>query len=220
MSKNIFWRIAQFFEIRWWKNYLSAKEKEDYYSSKKKYWDDVFSMLSDTIDINQKDTILDAGSGPAGIFINFPQNKITAVDPLLDNYEKELNHFSKSDFKNVQFINSPLEEYKSDEKFDFIFCLNVINHVERIGVVIQNLAMSLKDGGKLIFSVDCHHNNLLQKLFSTLKFDVLHPVQLTSPGYKKLFSKQKSLKLKREFIYKNGKIFDYVFFIYDKTGEV
>jgi 2-polyprenyl-6-hydroxyphenyl methylase/3-demethylubiquinone-9 3-methyltransferase len=32
------WKIAQFFEIRWWRNYLSEKSKDEYLAWKRNYW--------------------------------------------------------------------------------------------------------------------------------------------------------------------------------------
>ncbi|TAG67413.1 MAG: gfo/Idh/MocA family oxidoreductase [Runella slithyformis] len=37
---NLRWRVAQFFEIRWWRSYLRTKDKTRYYDWKRAYWRD------------------------------------------------------------------------------------------------------------------------------------------------------------------------------------
>ena len=88
------WKIAQWFEQRWWKSYLADKNPQDYLDWKKSYWK-VFIAKLDLEHPNEK-AILDAGCGPAGIFIHLEGNQVTATDPLIDGYEKHLDHFNKS----------------------------------------------------------------------------------------------------------------------------
>ena len=136
------WKIAQWFEQRWWKNYLSNKNKEEYLVWKKRYWENILSKIPVEIKINSSKIICDAGCGPAGIFIALPDNKIIAVEPLILQYEKQTSFFKRSDYPNTTFIQSTIEEFQTrevlktaqilPEKYDFVFCMNAINHVHEI----------------------------------------------------------------------------------------
>ena len=124
------WKIAQAAEIRWWQGYLKNKPTTDYAVWKTKYWQDLLAEIG----LNHKNTeggkILDAGCGPAGIFMIFKNQDVDALDPLLDEYEAKLPHFRKENYPNVQFFSQPLESF-ADKKdvYNTVFCLNAINHV-------------------------------------------------------------------------------------------
>jgi SAM-dependent methyltransferase len=117
------WKIAQWFELRWWLRYLSSKDKEKYYSWKKQYWNNLLDQIADVLPYKDAGSIADLGCGPAGIFIVFgPQTpeggfntnshaRATAVDPLLDVYEQKLPFFDKKDFPYTTFINQKLEDF-------------------------------------------------------------------------------------------------------------
>ena len=107
------WQIAQFFEMRWWRRYLSGKEKDAYLDWKKNYWRALLDRLD--LSIPNGATVLDAGCGPAGIFTVLPTNKVDALDPLLDQYERHLPHFRKSDYPQVHFICAPLEQFEPEQ---------------------------------------------------------------------------------------------------------
>ncbi|MCB0662836.1 MAG: class I SAM-dependent methyltransferase, partial [Saprospiraceae bacterium] len=130
MSSTLKWRLAQYLELRWWQRYLRHKSVEDYLAWKNTYWQGFLEKMA--IHPEPDKTILDAGCGPAGIFIHFPNHPVTAIDPLLDQYEQNLPHFSKERYPNVTFHTTSLETYKSDQQYDYIFCINAINHVHNI----------------------------------------------------------------------------------------
>ena len=69
------WKLAQFFELLWWRKYFLFKTKDSYYTWKKNYWQSLVSSLK-TINITDKNTIADLGCGPAGIFILFDKNEV------------------------------------------------------------------------------------------------------------------------------------------------
>ncbi|MEM6726326.1 MAG: class I SAM-dependent methyltransferase [Bacteroidota bacterium] len=78
------WRLAQAAEIRWWQRYLRKKEPESYLSWKRDYWENFLEKIQCIVPSQAH--ILDAGCGPAGIFTIFPENQVTAIDPLLYHY--------------------------------------------------------------------------------------------------------------------------------------
>ena len=91
---NLRWKIAQAAEIRWWQRYLKNKDTGDYATWKKAYWTKLLSEIGLSALLNPNTAaqkILDAGCGPAGIFMVLtPQHQLTALDPLLNDYEKKL----------------------------------------------------------------------------------------------------------------------------------
>ncbi|MFQ5445935.1 MAG: methyltransferase domain-containing protein [Saprospiraceae bacterium] len=169
------WKIAQFFEGLWWKVYLFGKSEYYYLLWKKNYWR-AFLKKAD-ITAGTGEHIIEVGSGPAGIFMMFPENKVTAVEPLLPKYEKLLTHFGSAALKNVTFVAVPFEDYSPVHPFDKVFCLNVINHVRDLPTCMNKLFDLTKKGGRLYISVDAHRWNFLKKVFQLIPWDVLHPYQ-------------------------------------------
>jgi 2-polyprenyl-3-methyl-5-hydroxy-6-metoxy-1,4-benzoquinol methylase len=175
------WRLAQYLELRWWQRYLRHKSVEEYLAWKNNYWQGFLEKTE--VDPEPGKTILDAGCGPAGIYIHFKDYSVTAIDPLLDQYESNLPHFSKDRYPNVTFHTSSLEDFKSDQQYDYIFCINAINHVNDIQAAVLNLKNLLKPGGKLVLSIDAHNYTFLKWIFKLIPGDVLHPHQMDLGEY-------------------------------------
>jgi 2-polyprenyl-3-methyl-5-hydroxy-6-metoxy-1,4-benzoquinol methylase len=200
------WELAQWLELKWWKNYLRDKNKEAYLSWKKNYWRNILDKVSDTSAIDSAKTICDLGCGPAGVFIAFPENTVTCVDPLIDAYEKQTQFFKKSDYPNVTFVRSTIEEFHTNKSFDLVFCMNAINHVRDIEKGFDKLKALCADGGSVILSIDAHNLSFFKHLFRLLPGDVLHPHQYDLEEYKSFLEKRgmKILKtelLKKEFLF-------------------
>ncbi len=195
------WRIAQFFEIRWWQRYLRHKDKTAYLNWKRLYWQAFLSKIN--LDIPPHARILDAGCGPAGIFLLFPSHKVTAIDPLLDHYQRRVSHFKPDDYPNVRFISRPLETFSPEQPFDVVFCLNALNHVDDLQTSILRLSATVRNGGLLILSVDAHRYAWLRRIFQAFPGDILHPHQQDAATYERLFAEQgfkpvRSVLLKKE----------------------
>jgi 2-polyprenyl-3-methyl-5-hydroxy-6-metoxy-1,4-benzoquinol methylase len=185
---NLRWKIAQAAEIRWWQNYLKKKEKADYLKWKKNYW---VNFLADFgLSIQQGAKVLDAGCGPAGIFTVLEQAQVTAVDPLLDAYGAKLPHFQQAEYPNSTFVSMPLEQYKSEAHFDYIFCLNAINHVDDLALCLDNLFESLDTAGCMLLSIDAHNYPIFKRIFRLLPGDILHPHQYDLEEYKNMVTKR------------------------------
>ena len=65
---SIRWKIAQFTERLWWKNYLRGKSPEDYLRWKQNYWLNFLQACGIEQNLLHGQNVLDAGCGPAGIF--------------------------------------------------------------------------------------------------------------------------------------------------------
>jgi len=211
MKKKLKWRLAQELEYKWWQQYLHKKDPAQYLQQKKAYWLQVLSSIEDPVLTGTNQSILDAGCGPAGIFIALDQHRLTALDPLLDRY-RNLPHFNAAAYPWTTFIQSPLELLADKEQYDTIFCMNAINHVNDIALCCQRLYEALKPGGCLVLSTDAHRFSFLKKIFQWLPGDMLHPVQLDIDEYKKHLT-DLNLDIKNSIRYKEAGIFNYYILI-------
>lgn len=208
------WKLAQTLEYKWWQNYLQNKNTAEYLQWKCSYWQDLLLSLSKYIEIPESKTILDAGCGPAGVYIALKGNTVDAIDPLLDKYQ-QLQHFQPDKFSWTQFRNIAIEALNEQEKYDIIFCMNAINHVNNIELCYDNLVSALKPDGYLIISTDAHKHNFLKKIFQLIPGDVLHPVQLDIKEYDS-FLQKRNLTILENILYKEERIFDYYITIAQK----
>ena len=203
------WKIAQAAEIRWWQGYLKNKPTTDYAVWKTKYWQDLLAEIG----LNHKNTeggkILDAGCGPAGIFMIFKNQDVDALDPLLGEYEAKLPHFRTKNYPNVQFFSQPLESF-SDKKdvYDTVFCLNAINHVADLQRAFDVLVDATKSGGTLVVSIDAHNYGFLKTIFQALPGDVLHPHQFDLAEYSAMLT-SRGCRIERTLLKKTEFIFNY-----------
>ena len=63
------WKIAQTLEYKWWQNYLKKKNTAEYLSWKETYWNNLLAEIAAFLPLLKGNKILDAGCGPAGIFM-------------------------------------------------------------------------------------------------------------------------------------------------------
>ena len=210
------WKIAQAAEIQWWKRYLRKKSPEEYLEQKKAYWHRVLK----SIDLKPKADVkvLDAGCGPAGVFLVLDHCRITALDPLLDAYETKLPHFNKSQFPKVKFYTQKLENFHSTDQYDLIFCLNAINHVDNLNKGLERLFDLLAPNGTLILSTDAHNFWGFKYLFRYLPGDILHPHQYDIEEYMAMI-KSKNGKIIQKKNLKQQFFFDYYILTIKKVNH-
>ncbi len=182
------WKSAQFIERRWWQRYLKNRNVKDYLNWKTNFWQNLLAKCHHYFNIPTNANILDAGCGPAGIFIALPSHRVTAFDPLIDKYEKDLAHFKKSDYPTVIFFKAGLEDFQIDQPFDIIFCMNAINHVFDIAHSFDQLVRMGKSGSHLVVTIDAHNHTLIKKLFQAIPGDILHPHQYDLNEYQRMLT--------------------------------
>ena len=208
------WKIAQAAEIRWWRRYLKTKDKKEYIAWKQSYWQTFFEKTS--LVLAKDARILDAGCGPAGIFMLFKEQPVDALDPLLDSYQADLPHFEKSDYPNTRFIALPLEVFQKHELYDAVFCLNAINHVADLDKSFDVLVAATKRGGDLTISIDAHNYIGLKRIFQFLPGDILHPHQYDLKDYQNMLI-QRDCSIERTILYKKEFIFSYYVLVAKKN---
>lgn len=204
--RNLRWKIAQSAEIRWWQRYLQRKPASEYLKWKQAYWKTFLQQCG--IFLKTGETALDAGCGPAGIFTILKDHKVDAVDPLIDRYDEKLDHFKKSSYPNVTFFAETIEDFKPEKPYDFVFCLNAINHVDSLEICMDKLVDCLRPGGKLIISFDAHNHQLFKRIFRLIPGDILHPHQHDLKEYKHMLV-SRNLTIANELLYRKSFLFNY-----------
>lgn len=206
MKKTIKWNLAQKAERTWWQQYLKGKDVAAYHTWKRAYWDGILQAIAQQVPVQAGMRILDAGCGPAGIFMQLSNCVVDAVDPLLDMYATDLPHFKPSMYPYVTFHTSPLEQYQTTHQYDIVFCMNAINHVSDIHGSYDLLAQLVKPGGILVVSIDAHNYGFFKHLFRLIPGDVLHPHQYDLQEYAAFitnrgFTMLQTEKRKHEFFF-------------------
>jgi len=216
------WNIAQSFERLWWQNYLSGTDKHRYLSWKKNYWEDVLQQVFEwtghehAADFkNRSLQVLDAGCGPSGIFLNLPQHQVDALDPLMHQYLQEHQLIERQDYPNVGFMRGKLEDFSRKAAYDYVFCMNCINHVNDIGMCLENMFAALKDKGFLVITVDAHKYSIVNRVLSAIPADVLHPYQLSVDDYTHLLEDKFKTSAAKKLI-KAGLLFDHYLIMVQK----
>ncbi|HRI58801.1 MAG TPA: class I SAM-dependent methyltransferase [Saprospiraceae bacterium] len=203
---NLRWHVAQFCEIRWWRRYLARRDKTVYLDWKRRYWLDFLQKSG--LHLPPNTGVLDAGCGPAGIFMILHDQTVDALDPLLHRYEILLPHFRRSDYPQVRFFNQRLEDFFPDRTYDLVFCLNAINHVADLPHCLDRLAALTRPGGVLALSVDAHNFHWIKRLFRLLPADILHPHQYDLEEYRAMLT-GRGFVPDKTVLMKKGSIFSY-----------
>ncbi|MBK8474268.1 MAG: methyltransferase domain-containing protein [Sphingobacteriales bacterium] len=213
------WRIAQFAEQRWWKQYLQHKDKTQYLAWKRQYWTQLLQQLSPPLCLPAQTPVLDAGCGPAGIFIALPQCQVHAIDPLLEQYQKNLPHFDPNDYPYVQFEAVSIEQWQPPTtEYQLIFCLNAINHVANLSLCIDKLCSALAPNGQLVMSIDAHNYTAFKQLFRALPGDILHPHQHDLGEYSAMLE-QRGLQITQTLRLKSEWLFDHYLIVGKKPPQ-
>ena len=211
---NVKWKLAQKLEYLWWKRYLKKKNPSEYLIKKKQYWDRLLNEIGTSVKLTKDAVVLDAGCGPSGIYMSLSDCKVDAIDPLLNKYQ-HLSVFQPEQYSWTQFKTMPIEALDVQAKYDVVFCMNAINHVNDLERCYQNLLNALKPGGILVLSTDAHRSQLLKKIFQLLPGDMLHPIQLDIDEYAAYLEKY-SASLVQKIRFKRELIFDYYILIAQK----
>jgi 2-polyprenyl-6-hydroxyphenyl methylase/3-demethylubiquinone-9 3-methyltransferase len=205
MANGLRWKIAQGIEVLWWRNYLRKKDPVEYAAWKRAYWADYFKRLEPSLSLNPGDRILDAGCGPAGIFMALEGRTLDAVDPLLASYES-LPHFNRARHSHVRFFNETLETFAEEAPYDVVFCMNAVNHMENLAAAYDRLAALTRPGGTLVLTVDAHNYAPIKRFARVVPADILHPHQYDAVEYAAMltargFTVVDSQVVEREFVF-------------------
>ena len=200
------WRLAQYLEGRWWQRYLRRKDPDAYLAEKQAYWHRTLAELDWELQPGRQ--VLDAGCGPAGVFIIAHEvEQVTALDPLLPQYDCTLPIFSQSTYPTIDFCSQPLETpIPKAPIFEAIYCFNAINHVSNWELALDRLTSYAAPETRMILTSDVHRHSVLLPIFKTLPGDALHPQQHSATNYRQALEHRgwvidRQVELRREFIF-------------------
>lgn len=215
-TPSLRWRIAQRLESLWWRRYLADKPPADYLADKTAYWARELTRLGWQPVSGRR--ALDAGCGPAGIFIHLhDKENVTALDPLLDRYEAELEIFDRANYPAVNFLHQPLETDIPGTAFPAIYCFNAINHVADWDRALDVLTAAAAPGCRMILTSDVHRHAWLKPIFQALPGDLLHPQQHGPEAYRTALE-NRGWRIEQETVLKQEAIFNYVAWVVELKG--
>lgn len=114
--------------------------------------------------------ILDAGSG-FGQYVYYMAKRhrdwpILGVDVKPEQIDDCNQFFTKIGFNNTRFEIADLTKFVKKDAYDFILCVDVMEHIEEDELVLKNYYASMKKGGMLLISTpsdqggsDVHHHD-------------------------------------------------------------
>lgn len=111
---------------------------------------------------------LDIGSNTGSftqVIAHYFTKRVTGIDP-----EKEFIDKGNKNYPHISFIESTIENFNPPEKYDFIMCLEVIEHCSNPSEVVHKIRSLLNDSGLALISMPNKLNpiyasaNLLDKL--------------------------------------------------------
>lgn len=109
--------------------------------------------------------LLDAGVGEGQFLIplakKYSKGQFTGIDKLAGHQMFCASYAKTYHLQNVQFQTSDLEEFKSDDTFDMIFCIGVLQYIQNDLLVLENFYQHLKNGGKLLLYIPVHNRSIL-----------------------------------------------------------
>jgi 2-polyprenyl-3-methyl-5-hydroxy-6-metoxy-1,4-benzoquinol methylase len=95
--------------------------------------------------------VLDAGCGP-GLFSfyvaeRFPKTQVSGYDISTDNIDICDRNKTSKNIKNVTFKAIDLKMLSEMESYDFIFSIDVMEHISQNTIVFENIYNALESGG-------------------------------------------------------------------------
>lgn len=98
---------------------------------------------------------------------------------------------AKQRLPHIEFHESLIEEFHTEDRFDGVFMLNILEHVINPVQVIQKAASFLKEQGKLIIQVpnsEAINRHIAVKMGSLMSLDELSPWDLQVAGHRRYYN--------------------------------
>lgn len=131
--------------------YQSLNRVDSYYSKQRiKSYEEIFSY-AEAIGLSKNDKILDAGCGP-GFFTNFIYQKTKIKEIFGCDFSSVAISIAQKNYPEITFTESNLEDDLT-QKYDLVFCISVLEHLEFPEITLNQLLNQLNKNGKLIITV-------------------------------------------------------------------
>ncbi len=102
-------------------------------------------------------SFIEIGSGTCQISLSMAigtNNKIIALDSILNSLRLGEKFASKNNINNITFLNADLFDNPIKEKtFDFVWCTEILNHTENSKKGFEIISKWLKDDGTIIIGL-------------------------------------------------------------------
>ena len=192
------WNEAQEYERKTWCDSpakgMSTDRNEDHMEGFKGYRHLNIMLKGDNL------KLIELGSGPfTNLRLIIPEisrniSKVDLLDPLINEYIKHtINCTYKSGYlagRKVSLINSAIEDFDTDEKYDLVVMLNVLEHCKDIDLIFDKIQnMMHKDSIFLFHDIAIKDNKAEEHLENN--FDAGHPILLTESALKGYVNKFK-----------------------------
>lgn len=117
----------------------------------------IFLKLMRLMPYGEFERIMDLGAGLGEYSFmlseNMPESRITAVE-ILEDRVKILNETIKNhDYSNVTVFSEKIEKLNENETFDFIFSVDVFEHIKKDEMPFSECLKKLKPGGYLLIKM-------------------------------------------------------------------
>lgn len=195
--------VFENFSSDWWNEKGTFKPLHSFNLLRVKY-------LRDSLNLMSKNSlkglsILDIGCG-GGIFCE-PLARLDADVYGIDSNESSISaakkHAKKNNLK-ITYKQNDIKEFKSSQKFDVITCMEVLEHVDDVQVVLKKIKSNLKKDGLFIGST-------INRTFFSYVFAILFAENILKIVPKSTHEWRKFIKpsyLKKILIYEDFKFID------------
>ncbi len=186
------WTIAQEHER---KGIESGDDINEWLRVRRHTWANLTDSLKDDLLIDNSTKTLEIGGGPTSIFLGLREGSKYVVDPNLDRLFK-LHPFIREieEYKDVNFISSPIEDADINQQFDVIFIINALDHLSKLGPLVDQIDGLLAPSGMLIIVVDCYADEVVRDTIQLFDVDLPHPHHFVAQDIIQMFSKYKLRK--------------------------
>lgn len=174
------------------------KKRVNYPFDWSRQWE--YPWILKNLPLNKEQIAADAGGG----YCYFPCifGKRVKEIVVIDKNDTSLNHCITW---TPRFIHQNLENIKTDEKFDVVVCVSVLEHIWDYFSAIKRMTELVKPGGYLAITMDCYledsHNCKFSQISTVLdilkeaKMNPIGEVDLSTDG---LYFKQELMKTNPE----------------------
>ncbi len=167
--------------------YHQKKDSGKVLAHNRVYWSRILAALPPgEVRIEPGSRVLDLGCGGAGILLGLESGQRTGVDPLMPFYLEKFPFLTQSP---VRWLEGKAETFGGDERYDVVFSINMLDHVEDIGAAAANMERLMAPGGRLVLLVSTHTTRIGRLYFSLFYrlVDPPHPHHLHGDAVSSLF---------------------------------
>lgn len=129
-----------------YKDYFKTHYKYDFSDKNLQNYKDWFypqwNIIKSLIKIKKDSSILEVGSGIGGFYSFLNNNRYIGVE-----LDEEAVKFANNYFNTDVFLNTPLEKLKYENKFDYVFAFEVLEHLYNPLDAIKQINSFLKKDG-------------------------------------------------------------------------